>query len=119
MIRLRRHARGPTGGVAWTLQTQRILWTCFGSTGRLPGLTQEALAERAGISARTIRLLEQDGSTPQRATAQRLAAALGLAGEEVEQFLAAATTSPSAPIRPRSRTRSACLAVAAYGSRGP
>ncbi|MBA3943837.1 MAG: XRE family transcriptional regulator [Herpetosiphonaceae bacterium] len=58
------------------------------------GLTQEGLAERAGISARTIRLLEQGGSTPQRATAQRLATVLGLAGDEVKQFLAAATPGP-------------------------
>ena len=30
------------------------------------GLTQEALAERAGISARNVRALEQGASKPQR-----------------------------------------------------
>ena len=64
------------------------------------GLTQEALAERAGISERNIRALEHGGTKPQRDTARRLATALGLAGEELDRFLAAA-----AP-RPRQRTAS-------------
>lgn len=63
--------------------------------GRLAAeLTQEALAERAGISARTIRALEQGGSKPQRETARRLASALGLRDAALVRFLAAATPGP-------------------------
>src|ERR671916_3340027 len=63
--------------------------------GRLAAeLTQEALAERAEISARTIRALEQGGSKPQRETARRLAAALGLRDAARARFLAAATPGP-------------------------
>ena len=58
------------------------------------GLTQEALAERAGLGVRTIRLLEQGGSRPHAATARHLAAALTLTGEEREQLLAAAQPAP-------------------------
>jgi predicted ATPase/transcriptional regulator with XRE-family HTH domain len=55
------------------------------------GLTQEALAEQAGLSARGISDLERGVSRlPQRDTLTRLAAALGLAGEERTLFLAAA-----------------------------
>src|SRR5687768_1557721 len=39
------------------------------------GLTQEALAERASISARNVRALEAGANKPQRETAQRLATA--------------------------------------------
>lgn len=56
----------------------------------IAGLTQEALAERAGISARTIRLLEQGGSQPHADTAGRLASALQLGDERRAHFLAAA-----------------------------
>ena len=58
------------------------------------GLTQEALAERAAISARNIRALEHGSSKPQRETARRLAAALELVGDERTWFLAAATPGP-------------------------
>jgi predicted ATPase/transcriptional regulator with XRE-family HTH domain len=58
------------------------------------GLTQEALAERAGISARNIRALEAGTSKPQRETAQRLATALGLQGSEFVRFFAVATLAP-------------------------
>jgi len=74
----------------------------------IAGLTQEALAERAGISARTIRLLEQGGSQPHADTTQRLATALALVDDRCQQFLAAAWPAPrqrpsSAPLRPASR----------------
>src|SRR6266571_4592625 len=47
------------------------------------GLTQERLAERAGLSERAISDLERGARrVPQRATLQLLAEALGLAGEE-------------------------------------
>src|SRR5215831_17589127 len=55
------------------------------------GLTQEELAERAGVSARTISDVERglrDGVY--RDTAERIAAALGLAGVERARFEAAA-----------------------------
>src|SRR5690242_4195522 len=54
-------------------------------------LTQEALAERAGLSARVISDLERDGArTPQRATVRLLAAALGLAESDCQAFESAA-----------------------------
>jgi tetratricopeptide (TPR) repeat protein/DNA-binding XRE family transcriptional regulator len=54
-------------------------------------LTQEQLAERAGLSARTIRDLERDRVRYPRPTSVRLIAdALGLAGEERDGFTAAA-----------------------------
>ncbi|MBA3944143.1 MAG: helix-turn-helix domain-containing protein [Herpetosiphonaceae bacterium] len=75
-------------------QTSASFGTLLRECRLAAGLTQEGLAERAGISARTVRLLEQGGSTPQRATAERLVTALGVAGEEVVQFLAGATSGP-------------------------
>ena len=60
----------------------------------IAGLTQEALAERAGISARTIRLLEHGGSQPHADTAQRLATALALVDDRRQQFLAAVRPAP-------------------------
>ncbi|WP_181871002.1 tetratricopeptide repeat protein [Sphaerisporangium album] len=53
-------------------------------------LTQQALAELAGISSRTVGEMERDrGRGPRPGTVERLATALGLAGEEREQFTAA------------------------------
>src|SRR5262249_27888484 len=46
------------------------------------GLTQEALAERAGLGVRTIQGLEEGESRPRRATLRRLAAALALPEEQ-------------------------------------
>ena len=57
-------------------------------------LTQEVLAERAGISARSIQSLERGESRPHRDTARRLAAALGLQGDELSRFMATATPIP-------------------------
>jgi transcriptional regulator with XRE-family HTH domain len=53
------------------------------------GLTQEALAERAGMSARGIQNLEGGVTRPARDSARRLAAALDLTSEAVAPFLAA------------------------------
>ena len=58
------------------------------------GLTQEELAERAGITGRNVRVLESGSTKPQRANAQRLAQALGLEGERLEQFLELAARAP-------------------------
>ena len=59
------------------------------------GLTQEALAERAGLSVRGISDLERGvNRTARRETAARFANALGLAGGERTRFLAAAGGRP-------------------------
>jgi predicted ATPase/DNA-binding XRE family transcriptional regulator len=64
------------------------------------GLTQEALAERAGVSDRSIRALERGGTRPQRETARRLASALGLEGADLAGFLAAAVPMPRQRMTP-------------------
>jgi predicted ATPase/DNA-binding XRE family transcriptional regulator len=67
------------------------------------GLTQEELADRAGISARTVSDLERGLRLVVRPdTARRLASALGLRDEERARFDAAARGSPIAarPTRP-------------------
>jgi non-specific serine/threonine protein kinase len=58
------------------------------------GLTQEALAERAGLGVRSIQHLERGESQPQRETAQRLATALALAAEQRAGFEALAQPVP-------------------------
>ncbi len=57
-------------------------------------LTQEALAERAGMSTRGIQNLESGVTRPYRDSAQRLAAALHLTGEGQAAFLAVAEPAP-------------------------
>src|SRR5438067_5330746 len=57
-------------------------------------LPPEALAERAAMSERSIRSLERGENRPQKDTGRRLAAALELRGEELAQFVAAATPPP-------------------------
>jgi predicted ATPase/transcriptional regulator with XRE-family HTH domain len=58
------------------------------------GLTQEELAERAGMGRRSIQHLERGEVQPQRVTAHRLAVALALTGEQCAQFEALAGPSP-------------------------
>src|SRR5712692_10298813 len=59
------------------------------------GLTQEALAERAGLSVRGLQDLERGQSRrPHRDTVELLTAALGLAGWDRTTFLAAAQARP-------------------------
>jgi non-specific serine/threonine protein kinase len=54
---------------------------------RAAGLTQEELAERAGVSPRSISELERGGAhVPRRDTIALLARALGLSGESLEAF---------------------------------
>ena len=60
------------------------------------GLTQEALAECAGLGVRSIQGLERGENRPLRDTRQRLAEALALTTEERARFLAA---SPPVPRR--------------------
>ena len=91
---------GPAGGA-----------TAFGPLLRrhraAAGLTQEALAEAAGLSARAVRALEGgERQAPHRDTVRRLAGALGLAGAERAGLEAAARsggcarpTPPGLPLR--------------------
>jgi predicted ATPase/DNA-binding XRE family transcriptional regulator len=58
------------------------------------GLTQEALAERAGLSVRAVQHLERALGQPQRQTARRLADALALTAEPRTQFERAAAPAP-------------------------
>lgn len=58
---------------------------------RRAGLTQEALAERAGLSSQAIGALERgDRRFPHQHTISRLAGALGLTGQVLTEFAAAA-----------------------------
>ncbi len=73
------------------------------------GLTQEDLAERAHLSARTISDLERGiKAAPYRDTVEALARALGLPAEELEQSIPrrrgprALRTSPQLPVTPTS-----------------
>ena len=62
------------------------------------GLTQEALAERAGVSAKAVRGLERDPTrVPRLDTVPLLADALGLDPAERARFLAAARPDSVAP----------------------
>jgi predicted ATPase/DNA-binding XRE family transcriptional regulator len=70
------------------------------------GMTQEELAERAGISARTVSDVERGLRTAvHRDTGHRLATALGLADEEMRAFdsLAAARQTAPLPVPPAGR----------------
>ena len=58
------------------------------------GLTQEGLAERAGLSAHGILKLERGATHPYRETAERLSRALHLTGEAEVRFHAAAQPLP-------------------------
>src|SRR6185436_5505746 len=66
------------------------------------GLTQAALAERAGVAERTIQDLERGAARPRRATVRRLVEALALQGEDRHDIEAVTpsprpTTPPSTP----------------------
>ncbi|WP_442911035.1 AAA family ATPase [Kitasatospora sp. NBC_01266] len=68
---------------------------------RVAGLTQEELAEAAGLSARSVRDLEQGRrGRPQRRTVEQLVSALGLVGTGAAELLAAGR-----PGRPADRGR--------------
>src|SRR5689334_16992904 len=70
------------------------------------GLTQEVLAERAGVSARNIQNLERGENKPLKDTARRLAGALALGEREHALLLAAVLPVPrrraAAPVPPPS-----------------
>jgi len=73
------------------------------------GLTQEALAARAGVSARNIQELERGANNPLRDTARRLVNALDLTADDRRRFDAAA------PPGPRRRDRAATHLVVGRG----
>jgi transcriptional regulator with XRE-family HTH domain len=74
-------ARQPVSGFAVLLQRLRVR----------AGLTQEELAEVAGVSPRTVSDLERGiNRSARRDTAELLAEAIGLSGDEREQFMVAA-----------------------------
>jgi non-specific serine/threonine protein kinase len=58
------------------------------------GLTQETLADRAGLGARTVQKLERDVHRPRGETARRLARALALPDTERARFERAAAPAP-------------------------
>src|SRR5262245_36369047 len=62
------------------------------------GLSQEELAERAGLSRRGISDLERGARRPLPATARRLAVALELAGQPRYEFVSAAQWGPRARV---------------------
>src|SRR5579871_1078084 len=64
------------------------------------GLTQETLAERAGISARSIQAIERGTNKPHRDTVERLAEALGLPQGERARLLAEVTPAPRRRVPP-------------------
>ena len=64
---------------------------------RAAGLTQEALAERAGVGVRTLQGLERGEAHPLRATTRRLTTALALPAAARARFLAAAAPPPRPP----------------------
>ncbi|ARZ65976.1 hypothetical protein SMD11_0310 [Streptomyces albireticuli] len=66
------------------------------------GMTQETLAERAGVGVRTIRGLETgERADPRVTTVRLLADALGLRPAEREDLLAAAVHRTGHPVRPK------------------
>jgi tetratricopeptide (TPR) repeat protein/transcriptional regulator with XRE-family HTH domain len=81
------------------------------------GLTQEDLAEAAGVSVRSVRDLERGKvGTPQKETVRLLAGALGLAGEARAGFEAAAR-SRSAPGGVAAATRTLPRDIASFTGR--
>jgi transcriptional regulator with XRE-family HTH domain len=79
-------AKQPVGGFAELLQRLRVR----------AGMTQDELAEAAGVSPRTVSDLERGiNRTARKDTAGLLADAMGLTGREREQFLAAARGKPT------------------------
>src|SRR5262245_64442010 len=71
---------------------------------RAAGLTQEALAEQAGVSARAVSDLERGlARAPHRDTLARLSDALGLGGDEANALGASVERRRGPPARPSGR----------------
>ena len=82
------------------LKGKRASAACYAVHRALAGLSQEALAERAGISRRGIADLERGARRfPYPDTASRLAAALELGAAERAAFMAACRPSRTGPTR--------------------
>ena len=80
-------AKQPAAGFAELLQRLRSS----------AGMTQDELAKAAEVSPRTVSDLERGiNRTARKDTAELLATAMGLTGNEREQFLAAARGKPAA-----------------------
>src|SRR5262245_38309586 len=108
--RARERRRGPGGARNGMLSApeRTVFAALLGRLRRDAGLTQEALAERAGLGTRSIQGLESGENRPRRETVRRLAAALALAEDERLGFAAAAETAPrrrGADDRPRAARR--------------
>jgi transcriptional regulator with XRE-family HTH domain len=84
---------------------------------RTAELTQEALAEKSGLSSQAIGALERgDRRYPHRDTLDRLADALGLAGDDRAEFAAAAAR-PGSPARTEAVPRELPGGIAAFTGR--
>ena len=79
------------------------------------GLTQEALADRAGLSARAVQHLERGLGQPQRRTARLLAEALALPTEARDRFARSAAPVPRRRASPRGADLDARLRGARAG----
>src|ERR1700738_5092244 len=100
----RRRPGGPTrGGYSSALDghgagTSALVATSFAELLRqhrlAARLTQEALAERAGLSVNGIQKLESGSTRPYRETVRRLVEALRVTPEELVAFQAAAQPQP-------------------------
>src|SRR5262245_38180820 len=71
------------------------------------GLTQESLAERAGLSVHGIQKLEAGATHPYRDTVERLIVALDLRGDDQEDFRSVARPAPRRNHAARSDSTSA------------
>jgi transcriptional regulator with XRE-family HTH domain len=78
---------------------------------RAAGLTQESLAERAGLSVHGIQKLEAGASHPYRDTVDRLIVALDLRGDDQVHFRSAARPAPRQNYAAKSDSASAKDAV--------
>ena len=89
--RVGQHAESPV--IGWRGRAHHRAPATFGDLLRqhrqAAGLTQQALAERAGLSVHGIQKLERGATRPYRDTAQRLIAALQLSTDEQARFQAA------------------------------
>jgi transcriptional regulator with XRE-family HTH domain len=83
------------------------------------GLTQAALAERAGLSVRAIQHCERELGQPYRETVRRLVAALALSEEERAEFEAAAAPRPRRARRPAGAAQPAPVLRLVLGEPAP
>src|SRR5437899_7549820 len=121
---------GSVAGVQGDTPMQSVGPTSFGDLLRrfrlAIGLTQEALAERAGLSVHGIQKLERGATHPYRDTVKRLTLALQLPSHEQVRFNSAALPAPRRQqARPKPsgastpRGRAAAGLVVGHASRTP